>query len=306
MDRMLNKKNIFLLLVFNYLFIFPQSSNLNITDYKEAKQFEKYNIRRNIISSWQINQLKQGAIVVRLKTNKKLIELLLKQGNNELALQKQLEQFAINKNTMAAFKDNLNFCKLYFINSNSSDSLLKGFRTGIFLDSALKIDASIIMDEKFYLIAERDYAYNSSIGFVTEDSAKYMIEKGNPVREMSIVIKNKYGHQLKKPFPYLIKEKNFMDTPYDFPIMINSSNTIFFNVNKTFLQDLKSNKTQLYSLSHSNSQASLKKVKVKKQFTYEKLSIDVELLNDNLTQFYKENPNPEKNKYFSDLKAFLY
>src|SRR5687768_11119873 len=59
-------------------------------DYKDPKQHEKFYKRRNVIGAWQINKLKQGALVVRLKTNKMAIDELKKAGNTDLALEKEL------------------------------------------------------------------------------------------------------------------------------------------------------------------------------------------------------------------------
>lgn len=294
-----------LLFIFVWSVTFSQNEEMlqNTKDYKEPKQFEKYSKRSSFVSAWQINKLKDGALVVRLKTNKKLIDELVRQGNTKLALEKELEQYAINKNTVYAYKDVFNFCKVYFMYSNSSDSLLNGIRSHIFLDSTLTINPSIVMNESYYLIAERDYGYNSSIGFVKEDSARVVVEHGNPVRQMAIVLKNKYGHQLKAPFPYLIKEKNFMDIPFDFPISTRPSADgkgvlIDFEVNKTFLQDRKENKNQAVKTAQT--------VKIKKQYTYEKISEDVGQLNDNLLEFFRASPQTDERKLNPIIKPYLY
>ncbi|MDO9000585.1 MAG: hypothetical protein Q7W45_12520 [Bacteroidota bacterium] len=244
-------------------------------DYKDRAQFEKFRKRRMIIAAWQINQLKEGAIVVRLKTNQKLIEALRKQGNESLAIEKEAEQFAIDKNTLDAYRKQLTFCKVYFMYSYSSDSLLQGAKTGIFLDSNLIVDPLITMNEKFYLIAERDYAYNSSIGFVKEDSAKFVSEHGNPVKEMAVVVKNKYSHQLKAPFPYYVKDKTYAGANADV------TEKIIFN-------------------------GSIKEVLIGKQFSKEKLALYIGILNDNLIQFHQSTPKPELDKLDPSILPFLY
>jgi len=288
-----------------------EENELKAKDYKDPDQFEKFNKRRVTIGAWQVHQLREGALVVRLKTNKLLIDELLKNGNSGLALEKQLEQFAINKNTMFAYRENFNFCKLYFIYSNSSDSLLNGTRQGIFLDTNLTVDPAIVMQETFYLLAERDYAYNSSIGFVVEDSARIIKERGNPVKEMAVIVKNKYGHQLKNPFPYFVKEKNFMDAGYNFPIQVRSgaggSTSIIFVINRTYLEDIKNNKPEPKNTPIKKESSSFSgTIKLKKQFTYEKLSLEVGELNDNLLNFYNSYPKPDMSKMQGGVKPFLY
>jgi hypothetical protein len=278
-------------------------------DYKDPEQFDKFYKRRNIIGAWQINALKEGALVVRLKTNKLVIDGLRNQGNDQRAEQIMHEQFAINKNTMFAYLDHFKFCKVYFIYSNSSDSLLNGARSGIFLDTSLSINPGIVMDEKFYLIAERDYAYNSSIGFVPEDSAAYILEGGNPVKEMAIIVKNKYGHQLKSPFPYYVMENTYMDAAYFFPFEIvalsGGGAAVNYNVNKTFLQDIKENDNRAAVYKKPNGNGG-KTVEVKKHFTYERLGIAVQQLDDKLTGFYRASPKPDVQKIEPSVRPFLY
>ena len=279
-------------------------------DYKDPDQFEKFRKRRITVAAWQINMLKdEGAIVVKLKTNNILIDQLIKQGNHQLAIEKQLEQFAINRNTMFAYLENFTFCKIYFMYSTSSDSLLNGARQGIFLDTNLTVDPTIVMKEKFYIIAERDIAYSSSIGFVIEDSARYVKESGNPIRLMAIVLKNKYGHQLKAPFPYAIKEANFTAANYIFPIQYTPSpsgaTSIAYTINRTFLQDLKT-KPEQKVIKRNESGRITTSVKLKKELTYEKLSNAVTQLNEDLKHLYQAYPKPDVTRIKSEVKLFLY
>jgi hypothetical protein len=200
MVRLLNK---FVLLLVTIPFLsFTQNAIDPPADYKNRDEFKHFNKRRQAVSKWQINQLKNGALLVRLHDNKFLAEQLRKRGQSDLALQKEHEAFAINKLIVRAFTRYYTFSKVYFFFSDKSDTLLKGARSGIFLDTNLTIDPSVTMAENFYLIAEKDDIYNSSIGFVKEDTARFVKETGNAVKEAPIVIKNKYSHQLKEPFPF--------------------------------------------------------------------------------------------------------
>lgn len=212
----LNKFVALLLFVTAALFSPAQDEDYKppVKDYRNDAYFDDYRSKAHGVAAWQIGMLKQGALVVRLKTNGAAIRALQSAGNKTLAERKKAETFIINKNIMRAYAEHFRFCPVYFIYSNSSDSLRKGIRSGIFLDSNLQISPTIVMMEKFYLLAERDMVYTSSIGFVPEDSAAKMKETGNPIKEMSIVLKNKFGHQLKKPFPFFIKDKTFSDFLY--------------------------------------------------------------------------------------------
>ena len=267
-------------------------------DYKDSDQYERFFRRRKLVGAWQINQLKKGALVVRLKTNKTLINTLLKNGNTLLAEKKRLETLAMNLNISKAYRNSYDFSKVYFIYSNSSDSLLNGARSNIFLDSNLSVDPSIIMNEKFYLIAERDYVYNSSIGFVPEDSARAQIEGGNPTTQAGIVIKNKYGHQLKKPFPYNAYLVGVLKAIYYSIVVIDGKQTTF-NVENPF--GIGSGEKIKYE--YNGRPLTLN---ISKDFTYEVYTLYVSNLNSNFHQFYQENRNPEGSKHFKDCKPFLY
>ncbi len=280
----------------------------NTFDYKDPEQFKNFNKRSKVVSFWQISELKEGAIVVRLRNNRLLIDELNKSGKKELAKQKIMEQYAMNKNTMMAYLDHLDFCKVYFIYSNSSDSLMNGSRKGIFLDTSLNINPEIELKERFYLLAERDYGYNSTIGFIKEDSARLVHETGTAVRMMAVVLKNKYTHQLKAPFPYLVKEKNFMDANLDFPMtVIETENGIQlqYTVNKTYFADLAANPKNKASSAVQES-GNLKAVHVKKQFTYEKVADAVKQLNENLERFYNYSPRINTKKLDARFLPYLY
>ena len=171
-------------------------------DYKDREAFRHYGKRRKAVAKWQINQLKNGALLVRLHGNKTLIESLKKMGKADLATQKEHENYAYNKNLVKAFRSCYTFSKVYFFFGDHTDTLLNGARSGIFVDTNLTVDNSIVMTETFYMMLEKDDIYNSSIGFVPEDTARYIKERGtvsdHPVYP---IMKNKYGHQVKSPFP---------------------------------------------------------------------------------------------------------
>lgn len=293
MEPALNKKIIAFIFFLLGSFLFSQVGVEPpvYSDYKDPEQHKKFYKRRKIVSEWQINQLKEGALVVKLKTNKILIEALSKRGDSRMAEKIRLEALARNLNITRAYNNKYNFSKVYFIYSTYADSLLKGARSHIFLDSTLVIDTNIIMREHFYLIAETDNIYNSSIGFVPEDSAKFISEKGSKTTtEAAIVLKNKYGHQLKKPFPYLSYEFPFRKAIYNQLITINAV-PILFNADKKQTTYLFEGKPL--------------ELIIPADFTYTIFSYYVDLLNDNLHQYFRESPKPDATK-IALVKPFLY
>ncbi len=302
MAQLLNKKIILLVLLFVVVCLGNAQEKDEVfhdtKDYKEKEQFEKFRKRRMVVAAWQVNQLKSGALVVRLKTSKKLIDALRAKGDNVLADQKQLEQDAININTMRAYINNYTFSKVYFMYSNYSDSLLNGKRSNMFVDTTLAVDPKIVMNEKFYLLAERDYSYNSSIGFVPEDSARIQIEKGNAIKEVPIVIKNKYGHQLKGPFPYYAGEKFNQQKKIDYIVYININGlSIPFNVG-----GIKKSRTEKTFKYNGVEMA----VNIPKHFTYVKISASVERMNNYLIEFYQSAPPPDLSRVDPSTLPFLY
>lgn len=303
MAAKLNKVLLFCFLFLFQQFIFCQNNVVvkDYPDYKNQEQHKKYYKRRTTISKWQINKLKDGALIVKLKTNDIIIEALRKQGNIKLAEKKKLEQFAVNKTIITAFNDFYKFSKVYFIKSNYTDSLLKGKRTNIFLDTNVQINPSITLTETFYLIAEKDFVYNSSIGFVKEDSAKYQVEQGNSVNEAAFVIKNKYGHQLKSPFPFLITYKMniakvITGSKFDFPIKIYKNSlqqdSIIFVVNKNFIDEQNEIKKGLRKPNAIKQNEFTKIVEIKKMYLYDRISLPIEIFNDDLIRFHQNSRMP--------------
>ncbi len=304
-------KVVCILLLFHFQNVFSQLEKnvFNRDDYKDKNQFEKFQKRRKIIGGWQINQLKTGALIVKLKTNRTLINELTKAGNIDLAEKKRLEMFITNKNIVSAYRDNLNFCKVYFIFSSSSDSLLNGTKNGIFLDSNLNVDPYIELKEKFYLIAEKDNVYNSSIGFVAEDSAKFVKEHGNASGQLvDIVVKNRFGHQLKKPFPYECGY-GYKGGSYDVsfvkivPIYYYiKESKIDYTIDKTQLVTFKNNPKKEFKKAPAGSKTFL----LEKQFSYEAMASKIIRFNELLFEYYKGSPKPEIDKLDKEILPFLY
>jgi hypothetical protein len=300
MALLLNKISVCFFLLCIGANLSAQFRNSDVSDYKDPKQFDRFNKRRQIIGAWQINQLKTGALVVRLKTDTLLIDNLKKIGRNDLVTKKRLETAAVNLNIIRAFRDKYKFSPVYFIYSHYSDSLLNGKRENIFIDTTLQINPSITMKEKFYLLAESDRAYNSTIGFVPEDSARVISEKGSASSVIyPIVIKNKYGHQLKKPFPYILNKKvitgHKMFTVWitingiSFPFTVSKSGTL---EEKKDIYTYKGKPLELF---------------IQKMYTYPVYSVYVEQLNENLRTFYQANPIPEESRgEYRDAMPFFY
>lgn len=180
-----------------------------VTEYKGDTSYANFNKLRFDVAKAQINLLKNGALLVRLKTNSRTIANLKKAGNIDLATQVERETQLTNKAIIRAYTQELKFCPVYFFNSDCSDSVKHKRLENIFVDTNLIISPSIVCNASFYLIAEQGGIYNSSLGIVRESLADKAVERGSVFREASVVIKNRYFIQVHKPFPYFQKGTNF-------------------------------------------------------------------------------------------------
>lgn len=247
MVRLLNNWLYFFLFI--SAFSLAQGVGSNVPEYQNKDQFKKFKKRANLVSAWQIQNLRFGALVVRLQNNQRKVDALRKVGEQNLANEVIAAAQFYNKLMIRAYTKEFKFCKVYFIYSQVSDSLLNGTRKGIFLDSTLKVNPSINMTENFYIIAEKDYVYNSSIGFVKEDTARFVKENGNRTIDVAVVLKNKYGHQLKSPFPLYVK-RAFLKSSSDYLAKesIEVSPNVFKEINFYISKDVTFEKQSAYLL----------------------------------------------------------
>jgi len=204
---MVQKLNKFACLVFVFLTTLCVAQNDGVkstvyTDYKSDTTYKNFDKLRYKVAYAQINALKKGALLIRLKTNYRAISKLKSVGNYDLATNLEKETELENKIIMSAYKKEFTFCPVYFFYSESSDSIRKNNLSGIFVDTTLQVNSSIVCNSSFFLVAEQDGIYNSSLGLVPESLAKTARESGSYSRDAPIVVKNKYFIQLHKPFPF--------------------------------------------------------------------------------------------------------
>lgn len=84
-----------------------------------AQKVEKMEVCTDKKESYEfIQNLKKGALIVRLRINSKKVEAYRSVGNEELALKLEAQQKENNLNMLLAFKNNFTFCPVYFIYAN--------------------------------------------------------------------------------------------------------------------------------------------------------------------------------------------
>lgn len=207
------------LLLFVSVLTFGQVSNSPTdTIQKTATKEKKISFRKQmrVLTKEQINQLKSGALFVRLQTKKNSITALRKIGREKIADKMEREQKNYNLKIVSAFKTNFNFCPTYFFFSDYSQNIReKQFDKVIFLTDSLLPDTTIKFKESNFLTAE--------FGTIEQDTAKYFSHNsyesdgnwslkrvesyyGGPNTGFgALIIKSDQLIQLRGPFPYYVR-----------------------------------------------------------------------------------------------------
>ncbi len=151
-----------------------------------------------------IMALKDGALVLRLKTKRnkieKIQELLTKpdlNGNERKKLEKELEttikeRDEYNTATVAAFNNHYTFSAIYFMPDTSSVTLKKGQKSGIFYNDKLEIDPNVTITQDSFFIVYKG---------VLDTSTRTGME--------ALIIMDRRFDIVPSPFPYYVRVNNF-------------------------------------------------------------------------------------------------
>lgn len=175
----------------------------------------------NTTAKVQINQLKNGVLLIRLKTKKPSIAALRRLGRDKKAIEMEKEQAQVNANIVAAFKSNFTFCPTYFFYSDYSNAVKgKEFDKVVFLNDSLKPDSNIKFENKSFFVAEfgmlqqdtarhfSHYSYESDKNFSKKQVSHY---NGGPNQGLNgLIISSDQLIQLRHPFPYFKRTMNPM------------------------------------------------------------------------------------------------
>lgn len=169
---------------------------ISIVSFSQSqKKINRLKAQENIL------QLRKGALIVRIFESKRNIELHRKNGKTELAdnLQKALD--IENHLITLAFKDSLfNFCPVYIIYAKDYTKVLKGEKTGYFLNTKLEIDKNIELKEDFFYFVDRGAVFDEGFqnGDTYESGSKIIVHD-------AFILKDKKLNQLINPFPFYKK-----------------------------------------------------------------------------------------------------
>lgn len=192
-----------ILLVFFATIGFTQNSH---------KEIKKVNTRQSVE---QIQKLKNGVLIIRLKTSNSTINAFRERGREEEAQKVEEKVKESGLELIKAFKKNFDFCDFYFVASTYTIPLKeKNFKEVIFFNEKMEIDSSIKPDLSNFLIAE--------YGSVESDTNSYYqgsyvnrggegLEKRDTYSESgsfgyeALIIRDDHFMQLASPFPYNIR-----------------------------------------------------------------------------------------------------
>ena len=155
-----------------------------------------------LLSRSHIMQLKDGALILRLKTNDKSIEQYRKSGRNDVAEKIIADNRKRNLDIANAFRAEFSFCKVYFMFTRDTRKFLAG-DTKVFLNDTLSADTTIQLKEKFSLFAE----YGTVMANLRADEYHYSgvkktKESSQPMSSSALFASDLNLNQLTEPFPF--------------------------------------------------------------------------------------------------------
>ena len=163
----------------------------------------------------KIRLLKNGALLVRLKTKEQSVAALRKAGQHAEADKVEKQQKTYNKDLIAAFRSEYKFSPVYFFTSDQTETILSGAVSNVvFVNDSVVADPAIHLEQTEFLIAESgtlepdtatyfegqyyDYGVNSR-------SKKDAYYGSSNMGIDAIRIMNNRFVQLKSPFPYYVR-----------------------------------------------------------------------------------------------------
>ncbi len=176
----------------------PETEAREIPKIKEVRPVTAYDLK--VKSAEQIQQLKKGILLVRLRTSEIAINNLRKSGKEQMAATMERQQEAANQRLMHAFQKNFKFCPVYFFFSSATDKVMQGETRGFLLNNKLKVDNQIALPDTNFFVAEL-----TDLKQFQEDPNSPQANINEEISFRALVMRDKNFNQLANPFPYFIK-----------------------------------------------------------------------------------------------------
>ncbi len=182
---------------------------------QEKKDGATYKERRTVVMKEQISILKNGSLLVRLKTKSNTINALKEIGDTVSANLLIENQNNLNKRIISAFKNNFTFSPVYFFFSDYSDTVRNhNFKDMHFLNDDLVSDPTIRPGTSRFLTAEFGNVLPDTASYF---SGSYLAQSENGLKReesyygsadtklIAIILMSDQFIQLCDPFPYYVK-----------------------------------------------------------------------------------------------------
>jgi len=167
----------------------------------------------------QINQLRNGILLVQLDSKQAEIFILKKQGKKEIAVTLEKEQYLKNKEICYAFNSYFDFCPVfYFYKAYANELRDQNFDKVVLLDETLEPAYKVDLSDENYWIAEW--------GFNTPNIAKCDLQPIDYKGFSGLFILDDNFVQLNPPFPFVVKERKFLWFKKDAFTMVEQWNDV--------------------------------------------------------------------------------
>lgn len=144
-----------------------------------------------LLAEQQINNLKDGVLMVRLDTREAQLNSLKRSGNHQAYLQFKEKVDSTNLVIINSFKNLYDFSRVVFFTSDQTLRVQMGFWDGAFVNDSLEIDSSISIEPGTPIFV-------CDLGPVRLPA----FENSTP----GIVIMDIELNPLEKPFPFFVKQ----------------------------------------------------------------------------------------------------
>ncbi|HLP52470.1 MAG TPA: hypothetical protein VK154_16395 [Chitinophagales bacterium] len=216
-------------------------------------------------ASYTLRALKNGAIIVRLKTSPKSVAAYRQAGRNDIADRIEADRFKQNQRMYEAFERNFFFCPVYFIYAHETQAFLDG-KKYLFLNRDLVRDSTIEFAygdnfvfceygsvESFSKFDDYSHPVAGPVNTVNldklNDKAMDKTPAGtstSPATHSGIIMLDKELHQLHRPFPFV--EGVYLDK-FDAPVrtLDHDINRAYGRlvVNRDFKEKIKEEKKRM-------------------------------------------------------------
>jgi len=171
------------------------------------------------IAIQQINQLRNGILLVQLDSKQTEIFILKKQGKKAMAEALEKEQYLNNKEICYAFNSYFDFCPVfYFYKAYATELRDKNFEKIVLLDETLEPAYKVDLSDENYWIAEW--------GFNTPNVAKCDLQPADYKGFSGLFILDDQFVQLNLPFPGAVKKRKFLWFKKDAFTMVEQWNDV--------------------------------------------------------------------------------